>query len=194
MTRYWLIIFALLIVAVAGVTVAIKQEPVPLKVPAQPSFLDDPKYIAFGKRRYRIMEMEDAAEHGQLPSEPDTKELLAEVRSNDTDWRIRTYAMSLMPFLPDRESAIDALIAAASDRDPKSVGSGVVPMCAVTYLAKMKAIRAEPAIRDWIRFIEQDTKGAVLPGSRQLILSVAKRDLAAIESAKTATTQPTTQN
>ncbi len=72
------------------------------------------------------------------PSAGDEDELFDEVL-NDSDFRIRVRAMAVLPFVRDREKAIDVLIKSVHDRNPQSTGNGNVPLYATGYLTKMKA-------------------------------------------------------
>ena len=111
---------------------------------------------------------------------PPTPELTAEVIEavrHDPDPTIKVRAMAILPYVKEREQAIDVLIDATKDRDDESSGSGLVPLYATTYLAEMKATRAIDAIEDWVAFLkhpyaEMYDKGAF--GNERLIQSWKK--------------------
>jgi len=116
------------------------------------------------------------------PSTTDEAELFDEVL-HDSDFRIRVRAMAVLPFLRDREKAIDVLIASVHDRDPNSTGNGNVPLYATMYLADMKAERAIPDVADWVGYLRKFRPyGAQMgPG----ILTKGMEDLSRLKSACT---------
>jgi hypothetical protein len=108
-------------------------------------------------------------------SNPPSPEVAAEVIDtvrNDPDFSIKVRAMAILPFLREREQAVDALIEATKDREDESSGSGNVPLYAGTYLAEMKATRAIDALADWVAYIKKQwpyetERDAVLKKSQQ---------------------------
>jgi hypothetical protein len=92
--------------------------------------------------------------------------------------------MAVLPFVRERERAIDVLVTATKVRGPESSGSGNVPLYATTYLADMNATRAIPAIEDWLSFLE-----AQKPYSdemRATMVKKGKEDLARLKGGGTA--------
>src|ERR1700733_14052259 len=87
---------------------------------------------------------------------PDVTAEVIEAVRHDPDWSIKIRAMAILPYVSEREQAIDVLIEATKDRDDESSGDGNVPLYATTYLAEMKATRAIDAIEDWVAFLKQD--------------------------------------
>lgn len=116
------------------------------------------------------------------PSAADSNELLKEA-AHDSDFRIRVRAMAVLPFISERERAVDVLIAAVHERNPRTNGGGNVPLYATTYLADMKATRAIPDIADWLRFLghDQSFDQQLKPG----VLRKVREDLARLEAAET---------
>ena len=113
----------------------------------------DPFPPGYGEKVQKITALLDAAPTSQ-PSSSDSNMLLDEA-ANDPDFRIRVRAMAVLPFVQEREKAIDVLIAATRIRDPDASGGGNVPLYATTYLADMKAIRAIPAVADWVSYLQR---------------------------------------
>jgi hypothetical protein len=112
----------------------------------------DPFPPGYGEKVAKITALLNAAATSQ-PSATDANDLLNEA-ANDPDHRIRIRAMDVLPFVQDRERVIDVLIAATRVRDRPTSGGGNVPLHAATYLADMKAVRAIPAVADWVRFLQ----------------------------------------
>lgn len=120
------------------------------------------------------------------PSKSDSAELLNEAL-HDPDFRIRVRAMAVLPYISDREKAINALIACVHDRDPKSSGGGNVPLYATSYLAAMSATRAIPDVKDWVAYLKR--KPPYDEKMRKMILKKSSADLAQLMH--DATTRPT---
>jgi hypothetical protein len=115
------------------------------------------------------------------PSPEVAAEVLDTVR-NDPDWSIKVRAMAILPYLKEREDAIDALIDATKIHDVESSGGGNVPFYAVSYLAEMKAGRGISAVAEWVEFIKHqypyDAK------VHELILKRSEKHLADLEAAE----------
>ncbi|QDU29090.1 hypothetical protein ETAA8_41970 [Anatilimnocola aggregata] len=102
----------------------------------------------------RIEEIHDAAKDGELPQHH-AEEILFTVQC-ESDFRVRVRAMAVLPLLPEREQAIDVLVAALRERNQASAGDGVVPMYAVKYLSAMKATRALPEVQAWLHYLRSE--------------------------------------
>ena len=124
----------------------------------------------------KITELLESAPTSQ-PSPADAAELLEQV-VHDPDFRIRVRAMLVLPYVREREKAIDALILSIHDRNPESSGGGNVPLYATTCLADMHATRAIPDVADWVDFLE--TRPQKIP---PMVLRKSKEDLARLREA-----------
>jgi len=143
-------------------------------------FYEAPDY---GQKVQKITALLASAPTSQ-PSSKDEAELLDEAR-HDPDFRIRVRAMMVLPFIHDREKAIDVLIASVHDRDPSTSGRGNVPLYATNYLADMKAVRAIPDVESWIEYLQKTS-----PMSDELAPMVLKKMREDLARLKAATTQP----
>jgi hypothetical protein len=101
----------------------------------------------------RMNELLEGAKKAPLASD-EVQEVLFEVRHGD-EFRTRVRAMAILPYLREREDAIDALRAALRERGESSA-DGVVPQYAATYLADMKANDAVNDVRAWVDFIKKE--------------------------------------
>jgi hypothetical protein len=119
------------------------------------------------------------------PSASDSVELLDQAQ-HDRDFRIRVRAMAVLPFIDDREKAIDALVACVHDRESESSGGGNVPLYATTYLADMSATRAIPDVEDWVTYLQR--KQPYDEKMRTVILKKSSEDLARLK--RNAPTRP----
>jgi hypothetical protein len=153
--------------------------PQPPERPANPMW--DPVYQ---RKDQKIHDLLQSAPTSQ-PSPADVTEILDEI-AHDSNWEIRFKAIDLLPFLHDREKAIDVLIGCVRERDPIATGSGLVPTAASRTLAGMKAVRAIPDVTNWLNYLQSDHPYGMMPG----LLFQAKRDLSHL---KAASTQPTTR-
>jgi hypothetical protein len=105
-------------------------------------------------------------------------EVLFKVR-HDPDFRIRVRAMAVLPYIQERERAIDALVEALHERDREKSADGVVPLYAAKYLAKMNASRAIDDVRSWLEYLKRE-----MPYDREsmdIMIGSAERDLAQLE-------------
>lgn len=141
----------------------------------------NPEYTA---KRQRITAMLERAPTAP-PTSAEAGELFAWVR-DDPAFNVKVRAMAVLPFVKEREQAIDVLIEALKDRDPDSSGSGNVPLYATTYLADMQATRALPAIEDWLTFLEKQTP--YRPETAASLLQKGKEDLAKLKAGQIADT------
>lgn len=117
------------------------------------------------------------------PSAADTAELFDEVL-HDPDFRIRVRAMAVLPYVGDREKAIDVLITSLRDQDPKTSGNGNVPLYATNYLAHMNATRAIPDIENWIAYMKKNQ-----PYGQRVYAMMMGKSSADLARLKAATTQ-----
>jgi|GEM_PF-3977380 len=111
-------------------------------------------YESFTQGTERIDKIREAAKHSP-PSPEEAVEILHYVQHND-DFRIRVRAMAVFPYLNAREEAINVLLDALRERTGERCADGVIPQYAVRYLADMKATRAIPEIKDWLRFLKEE--------------------------------------
>jgi len=129
-------------------------------------------------QRARITALFESAQN-TAPRPEVTAEVIEAVRHHP-DWAIKVRAMAILPYVHEREQAIDVLIEATKDREADSSGGGNVPLYATTYLADMKATRAISAIEDWIAFVTQqrpyDDK------AQSIILKQSTKDLATLKA------------
>ena len=141
----------------------------------------DPFPAGYHQKVEKISALREAAPTSQ-PSAADSKELFDETL-HDPDFRIRVRAMAVLPYVPDREAAIDALIQCVHDRVQESSGGGNVPLYATSRLTDMKAVRAIPDVEDWIRFLENNPpyQQKMLP----ILLKKSSEDLLRLKGAAT---------
>jgi len=169
-------------VVLAGVIVANRgvNTTIPPATPAQPETFD-PFPPGYGDKVQRITALLEAAPTS-WPSASAENELLEEA-AHDSDFRIRVRAMAVLPFVRDREKAIDVLIGCLRDRASNISGGGNVPLYATTYLADMNAERAIPAVTDWIAFVQ--TKHPYDPHVEAVILEKNMDDLHRLRNSTT---------
>jgi hypothetical protein len=105
----------------------------------------------YNMKREKIMALGDRAPTS-APSPREEQEMF-EVVGLDPDFSFRVKAMAVLPYVPDREKAIDVLISEVRNRNPATNGDGCVQLYAAGYLAQMKAVRAIPAIADWVEYL-----------------------------------------
>jgi len=132
------------------------------------------------KKIYALFESASTSQ----PSTTDEAELFDEVL-HDPNFGIRVRAMAVLPFVHDREKAIDVLIASVHDRDPNRTGNGNVPLYATTYLADMKAKRAIPDVTDWVGYLQK-----FRPYGEQMGPVILKKGMEDILRLKSASTLP----
>jgi hypothetical protein len=116
------------------------------------------------------------------PSAADEAELFDEVL-HDPDFRIQVRAMAVLPFVRDREKAIDVLIKSVHYRDPNYSENANVPLAATLCLAKMKATRAVPDVADWVAYMQEYRPYGEKMGPT--ILQTAMKALSRLKSAST---------
>jgi hypothetical protein len=117
------------------------------------------------------------------PTAAEAEEMFGFMR-DDPAFNVRVTAMAVLPFVRERERAIDVFIAALKVRNPEVSDSGNVPLYATTYLADMKATRAVPAIEDWLAFLEsQKPYGDEMPS---MMVKKGTEDLARLKGGGTA--------
>lgn len=187
MRRWWAII-AIAIVAL-GITIFtltrnISTATLPGAVPTTNAAWS-PFPPRYSEKVQKITTLLEAAPTSQ-PSAVDAAELFEQVL-HDPDFRIRVRAMAVLPFVREREKAIDVLIASVHNRDPETSGGGNVPLYATTYLADMAAVRAIPDITDWVEFLNSHPRYE--QKMRTMILKKSTDDLARLK--KMAATRPT---
>jgi hypothetical protein len=184
MTRSWTLTFAIAVVAVMviGAVFLIPWPRVspdrgaarPLATLEELAALFPPGY---GEKVRKIKELLENSPTSR-PSPSDSAELL-DLAQHDPDFRIRVRAMAVLPFISDREKAIDALVACVHDREPESTGGGNVPLYATMYLANMSATRAIPDVEDWITYLQR--KPPYDEEMRAKILEKSNEDLARLK-------------
>src|SRR5262249_23624009 len=130
-------------------------------------------------RAGRIATLLESAQKS-TPSPEVTAEVIDTVRS-DPDWSIKVRAMAVLPYVNEREEAIDVLIEATRIHDEESSGSGNVPLCAASYLAEMKATRGISAVADWVDFIKQQRPYRA--DMREMVLKGSEKHLADLKAA-----------
>jgi HEAT repeat protein len=141
----------------------------------------DPMNPTHMAKRERITALLERAQTAP-PTSAEAQEMFGLVL-NDPAFNVRVRAMAVLPFVRERDRAIDVLLDALEDRDPETSGSGNVPLYATTYLADMNATRAVPAIEDWLAFLEnQKPYGDEM---RSMMVKKGKEDLARLKGGGT---------
>jgi hypothetical protein len=152
--------------------------------PAGQSLVQEMSASDYDKRVQRITALlENAPTYKPSPSD---SEWLMDQAQHHSDFRIRVRAMAVLPFIEDREKAIEVLIACVHDRESESSGGRNVPLYATRYLADMSAARAIPDIEDWIAYLQE--KPPDDEGMRAGMLKSAREHLHRLK--RNVTTQP----
>lgn len=187
MARTRLVIASFAIVSLGIVVFVVihnRQTPTPAVVGTPGTAEWAPFPPGYGEKVQRITALLESAPTSR-PSNSDAAEMI-DLALHGSDFRIRVRAMAVLPFVGDREKAIDALIACVHDRGPEASGGGNVPLYAASYLADMRATRAIPDVEDWIAFLHQ--KPSYDEKVRSMILEKSSDDLARLK--QSAATRP----
>jgi hypothetical protein len=136
--------------------------------------------MALGSKR--IGEILESAEKSPPPPEV-AAEIIQYVR-HDNHYRNRICAMLVLPYLTEREEAVNVLVDAIRERDGKRTGNGTVPLYAARMLADMKATSAIDEVKGWLSFLKDNSPFD--DETRSLLIESAERNLAKLEDAKEA--------
>jgi hypothetical protein len=129
-----------------------------------------------GDRKIRAI-LDDAK---TAPPPPEAAAEVLHYVLHEKDYRIRTMAMAVLPYLTERAEAIKVLLNSLNERKTETSDEGLVHLYAAKYLTDMNATEAIRPLENWLAYLENESPYD--DEIRAIMIKSARRDLKKLKS------------